>query len=49
MSFINEMASICIRVDAVVLELVALGRGLDKRIRPKLKKIGIGKNGIEQY
>lgn len=43
-SFINEIANICERVEADI-EQVALGMGLDKRIGPEFLKAGIGYGG----
>ena len=43
-SFINEIANICERVEADV-EQVAVGMGLDKRIGPEFLKAGIGYGG----
>lgn len=43
-SFINEMATICERVD-VDVEQVAIGMGLDTRIGPAFLKAGIGYGG----
>ncbi|MER2105659.1 MAG: UDP-glucose/GDP-mannose dehydrogenase family protein [Solibacillus sp.] len=43
-SFINEMATICERID-VDVEQVAIGMGLDTRIGPAFLKAGIGYGG----
>ena len=45
LSFINEIANLCEKIDGCDVEVIARGIGLDKRIAPYYLKAGIGYGG----